>query len=145
MPVTGVPVPHAVPNTGTVGSRVGTASSGAAKVVDGAVPNAENAFIDPTKIAGYALNPSHPVGSNKAVVFDSALGFNQSNADQLMAKIQQGIRTTPAVLGESTKYGQLFIVDIPITGPNGNTAVVRTGWILEIGSTVPRLTTAHVK
>jgi filamentous hemagglutinin len=145
VPLTGVPVPHAVPNAGTVGVKVGTASSGAVKVIDGAVPNAENAFIDPTKIVGYALNPSHPVGSNKAVVFDSALGYNQSNADQLMAKIQQGIRTTPAVLGDSTKYGQLFIVDMPITGPNGNTAVVRTGWILEKDSTVPRLTTAYVR
>ena len=147
VPVTGVPVPvpHAVPNARTVVSKEAVAAPGSVKIVDGAVPNAENAVIDQTKFIGYALNPSHPVGGHKAIVFDSALGYNQSNADQLMSQIQQGILTAPAIPGASTKYGQLFTVDMPITGPNGNTVIVRTGWILETGSTTPRLTTAYVK
>ena len=62
-----------------------------------------------------------------------------------MAKIQDGVRTNPAVMGDTTKYGQLFTVDMPITGPNGNTAIVRTGWIIDAGATTPRLTTAYVK
>ena len=62
-----------------------------------------------------------------------------------MAKIQDGVRTNPAVLGKSDQFGQRFTVDMPITGPNGNTATVRTGWIIDPGSTTPRLTTLYVK
>lgn len=33
----------------------------------------------------------------------------------------------PAKLGASDKFGQRITIDMPITGPNGNTATVRTG------------------
>ncbi|WP_375539180.1 DUF6883 domain-containing protein [Pseudomonas frederiksbergensis] len=36
-------------------------------------------------------------------------------------------------------------MDMPITGPNGNTATVRTGWIYDPGSSTPRMTTLYVK
>ena len=91
------------------------------------------------------MNPNNPTGANKAIVFDSALGYNQSNADQLIGQIQQGVRTTPAVLGKADQFGQRFTVDMPITGPNGNTVTVRTGWIFDPGATTPRLVTAYVK
>ena len=82
---------------------------------------------------------------NKARVFESVLGYNQFNPDQLIGKIQQGVLTDPAVLGKADQFGQRFTVDMSITGPNGNSAVVRTGWIFDPGSTVPRLATAYVK
>ena len=53
------------------------------------LPNADKAIIDPRKITGYALNTEHPVGGNKAKVFQSALGFNQSNVDKLIKKINK--------------------------------------------------------
>lgn len=114
-------------------------------IVKNAVPNAENAIIDSNKIIGYALNKDHPVGGNKAKVFESALGYNQRNANELINKIQDGVRQNPAILGKSDQYGQRFTVDMPIKGPNGNTVVVRTGWILDKGSKVPRLSTTYVK
>lgn len=115
------------------------------KVIDGAIPNATNAVIDPNKIIGYALNPNNATGANKAIVFESALGYNQSNAGELITQIQQGVKTSPAVMGKADQFGQRFTVDMPITGPNGNTVTVRTGWIFDPGSTTPRLVTAYVK
>ena len=109
------------------------------------LPNCKNAHIDPNKIINYVLNPNHPVGGNKARVFESALGFNQSNANQLMTQIQQLLPNSSAILGTKDPYGQRFTVDMRITGPNGNTATIRTGWIIEVGSTVPRLTTTYVR
>ena len=47
------------------------------------LPNFKNAKIDSRKITDYALNPNNPVGSNKAIVFKSALGYDRSNADDL--------------------------------------------------------------
>ena len=128
-----------------LGVRRSTGANGGVAVVEGAIPNAANAVIDPGKLTSYALNPAHPVGGNKAIVFDSALGYNSANADQLIAQIQQGVRTNPAVLGKVDQFGQRFTVDMPNTGPNGNTVKVRTGWILDPGATTPRLTTTYVK
>lgn len=48
-------------------------------------------------------------------------------------------------MGKLDQYGQRYTVDIPIMGPNGNTANVRTGWIIKTGSDVPELTTIFVK
>lgn len=103
------------------------------------------ATINPNKLTGYALNPEHPVGSNKAKVFENALEYNQSNADGLMKQIYEKLPQNEAILGKIDQYGQRYTVDIPITGPNGNTVNVRTGWIIKTGSDVPELTTIFVK
>lgn len=107
--------------------------------------NAKHAVIDPKKMASYALNPEHPVGGNKARVFESALGFNPSNAGILVSRVQQGIISSSAELGAYDKFGQRMSVDIPIIGVNGETAIVRTGWMYETDSLVPRMTTIYVK
>jgi hypothetical protein len=106
--------------------------------------NAEKAVIDPRKLTEYALNPTHPVGGNKAKVFESALGFNQSNADTLLKQIQQGVADHSPVAGTVDKFGSRFTVDIPVTGPKGK-GVVRTGWIFKGDSEIPELTTLFVK
>ncbi|NKD25678.1 type VI secretion system tube protein Hcp [Citrobacter freundii] len=111
----------------------------------GTLLNAKHAVIDPKKMASYALNPEHPVGGNKARVFESALGFNPSNAGILVSRVQQGIISSSAELGAYDKFGQRMSVDIPIIGVNGETAIVRTGWMYETDSLVPRMTTIYVK
>ncbi|WP_339374722.1 DUF6883 domain-containing protein [Photorhabdus australis] len=111
----------------------------------GKLVNANNAVIDLNKVTSYALNTEHPVGGNKAKVFESALGYNQSNATDLISKIQAGTKTNTAILGNVDKFGQRITIDMPITGPNGKTAIVRTGWIYDTGSSTPRLTTLYVK
>jgi hypothetical protein len=49
---------------------------------------ANRGIIDPRKLTEYALNPAHPVGGNKARVFESALGFTKNNADDLMGQLR---------------------------------------------------------
>ena len=109
------------------------------------IPNVEEAFINPDKLTKYALNPNHPVGANKARVFESALGYNLSNSDDLMKQVFEKLPMCDAVPGTVDVYGARYTVDIPITGPNGNTANVRTGWIIKAGSSIPELTTLYVK
>ena len=110
------------------------------------LPNVEKFTVDTRKVAEYALNPNNTSGgANKARVFESALGYNQSNSNHLMQQIQSKLPTSKVILGTADKYGQRFTVDIPITGPNSKAAIVRTGWILEPGSDVPRMTTIFVK
>lgn len=92
--------------------------------------------------AGRFGEPSHPVGGNKARVFESAFGFNRSNADDLTAQIRKGVMEQPPIPGKVDQYGSRFTVDIPVTGPKGS-GLVRTGWIVDPGSVTPRLTTAY--
>ncbi|RXO32742.1 RHS repeat-associated core domain-containing protein [Salmonella enterica] len=110
----------------------------------GVLNNAEKAVIDPRKITEYALNPEHPVGKNKARVFESALGMNKTHADDLIAQIKQGVQDMPAIPGTVDQFGSRFSVDIPTVGPTG-TATVRTGWIVKEGTDIPVLTTLFVK
>ncbi|MBC2265067.1 hypothetical protein HCB37_11130 [Listeria booriae] len=116
-----------------------------AAVAKNALPNVGAAKIDPKKLTEYALNLDHPVGGNKARVFESVLGFNKSNADDLMNQIYKKLPDSDAVLGKIDQYGQRYTVDLEIIGPNGKTATVRTGWILKPDSTTPEMTTLFVK
>lgn len=109
-----------------------------------ALPNYENAIIPSDKLEKYALDPAHPVGRNKAIVFKSALGFDQSNWQALLQAIIDELPYNEATLGRDDEFGQLYTVVIPITGPNGNTADVVTGWIFKRGTDYPSLTTAYI-
>ena len=132
---------HPPPEAGSVVGR-----GVAANVEDGAfrLIGANRATIDPRKLTEYALNPNHPVGGNKARVFESALGFNRSNADDLMAQLCPGVMENTPIPGKVDKWGTRFTVDIPVTGPAGS-GVVRTGWIYTPGSTTPSLNTLMVR
>lgn len=44
-----------------------------------ALPNHQSAAIPDNKLLRYSLDPTHPRGRHKAIVFESVLGFDQSN------------------------------------------------------------------
>jgi hypothetical protein len=106
--------------------------------------NASAAVIEPAKLTLYCLNPDNERGRDKARVFKAALGFELSNYLDLVVAIRQAILVCEALFLVRTKHGELWQVDMPVAGPTG-TAIVRTGWIYEAGSDVPRLTTAYVR
>ena len=96
------------------------------------------------KLRGYALNPLHPTGKNKARVFKSALGFTQAGAENLEKQIREQVRTSEWKEAGTSDFGKKYTVDVEVHGKNGKTATVRTGWIVEAGAVVPRLTSAYV-
>ncbi|WP_057092355.1 hemagglutinin repeat-containing protein [Comamonas thiooxydans] len=120
--------------------------AGASGISEGAhsLIGAERAIIDQRKLKDYALNPDHPVGGNKARVFESALGFNKENSDILMRQLQEGVMKNTPIPGKIDQYGTRFTVDIPVVGPRGS-GIVRSGWIYKPGSDTPELTTIFVK
>lgn len=101
------------------------------------------AVIDPRKFTEYCLNPNSPRGRHKAAVFKSALGYDLSNYHGLIEQIRKGIIINRAEFVEQMPHGEIWRVDMPVTGPAG-TAAVRTGWIYRKGKDVARLTTAYV-
>lgn len=96
------------------------------------------------KFTAYALNPNHPLGKDKARVFESVLGFTQNDPDLLMTRIREGVNHADAIPGTVDKFGWRFSTTIPVTGPNGRTAPVTVAWIFKPGNATPDLTTAYV-
>ena len=105
--------------------------------------NAQAAIIDERKFMDYALSPSHPRGRDKARIFKTILGYDRVNAEDLIVEMRRAILRHEAVLVRQDRYGRHYRVDLTLDGPHG-TARVRTGWLYDRGSDVPRLTTAFV-
>lgn len=108
------------------------------------LPNYDQAVIPVDKLSGYALNPDHPDGSHKARRFKAALGFDIENVPLLEQVIREKLAENLVVFGLSDQHGQRYSVDMELTGPAGK-AIVRTAWITDIGSVIPRLVSVYVK
>ena len=106
------------------------------------LPINDRALIDERKLVEYALNPDDPRGGDKARQFAAALGYDRSNYDTLVARLREALGTCEAVLVRQDRYGRHYRVDLTLAGPRE--AQIRTGWLVERGSDVPRLTTAYV-
>jgi hypothetical protein len=108
------------------------------------VPNADKAYIDMRKLVGYALNPEHPKGGDKALVFASALGLTAADAELLQDALLKAVGAEDAIIGEGNEFGKRYRVDFEMIGPNGKAATVRSGWIIRSHEDFPRLATVYV-
>ena len=106
--------------------------------------NADRARIDPSKLTTYSLNPDHPVGGHKARRLKRVLGFDLSNAQELLAQVKEGILTTPGRPYRVDRYGAHYTVDLIVRGANGVESLVRTGWTYDPGVFEPRLVTVFI-
>jgi hypothetical protein len=110
-----------------------------------ALPNYQRAVIPRIKVEGYVLDPTHPVGKHKGIVFKSALGFEQSDWEMLRNSIIAELPYHEAIQGTTDQYCTRYNVTMPITGPNGRTLDVTTAWKIETGKDYPSFVTAIVK
>jgi hypothetical protein len=92
------------------------------------LPGCERAVIEESKLVEYALNPHSERGRHKARVFESALGFNLSNWEQLKQAVLDALPHHTAALTNETTFGRKYEALLPITGPNGRTVNVLTVW-----------------
>jgi hypothetical protein len=96
---------------------------------DGILPalrNAAIAVIEPDKFTRYCLDMGSEDRRHKARVFRSALGFEKADALEFILAIRQGIMLHEAVFQGETPHGFRWRVDLPVQGPNGRVATVRT-------------------
>ena len=106
------------------------------------LPNAELAVVDIRKLRDYCLNPLHPEGKHKARLFMAALGMTIQDAEGLQNILLQAVHTAEVQVGRGDPYGQRYTMDFTLIW-HGKQATIRSGWIIEYGSTVPRLTTCY--
>ena len=102
-----------------------------------------NGTVDPRKLDGYLLSPTHPTGRHKARLWSSVFGLSEGDGKLLEQLIREQLHQAEPVEREKTKVIQRWELVIPrFRGPNGNEGPVRTAWALEVGKSRPHLTTA---
>jgi len=94
------------------------------------------------KLRDYVLDPSHPNGKHKAILWKSALGITAEDAEEISRKLLLAVAENDAVAGRFDRFGQRYTVDFSLEW-NGKTAIIRSGWIISHGTKTPRLTTAY--
>ena len=105
------------------------------------LPAAERAHIDPAKVRDYLLSAVHPVGRFKAVVFQ-ALGYRADGWERLRDDLLALARTTEAVPGQASAFGQKYEVSGTLRGPNGREAKFTCVWLVSVDDGAPRFITA---
>lgn len=106
------------------------------------IPNARNAVVDIRKLRDYCLNPEHSTGKHKARLFRSTLNITADNASELQSILLKVVQTEPAKLGRRDAFGQRYTLDFTLEWQN-KSAVIRSGWIIEVDSQIPRLTSCY--
>jgi filamentous hemagglutinin len=106
----------------------------------GALQNHERAVISEAKVR-YALRDR-----DKRRAFE-ALGYSEEreNWQSLRDAILEGLPCYPAPISHEDQWGITHNVDMPISGPEGKTAPVRTKWIFRVQEDFRRLVTLYVK
>lgn len=107
------------------------------------LPNFEKAVVEIAKLRDYSLNPSHDVGKHKARVFQAALGLTVADADWLRERILQAAHNQDALTKPTSVFGEKYVIDVLIVRGERR-AMVRTSWLVEHGTSFPRLTSCYV-
>ena len=106
------------------------------------LPRLDEAVIPLPKFTRYALDAKK--APDKAKAFELALGYTAENAQALIDNIREHLPEFDAVESGENAFGLLYEVTLELTGPNGKTANVKTGWILDREKDEMRLTTVFV-
>jgi hypothetical protein len=110
-----------------------------------ALPNYERAVIPRMKLERYVLDTTHPIGKHKAIVFKSALGFEQVDWEKLHDSIVSELPFYEAFETKTDQHGTRYNVTMQITGPNNRTVDILTAWVIRRGTDYPSFVTALVK
>jgi hypothetical protein len=106
------------------------------------LPDADRAEIDPRKLHGYLLSPTHQIGRFKAHFF-AALGYTAERWGEFEADLRFQHLTQDAQPGESMPEGQLYTIRAILKGPNGQAAMVQSVWFIPKAGGPPRFVTAY--
>ena len=107
------------------------------------LPKANDVIIPIEKFTKYALN--YDKQADKAIAFELALGYTLANANKLIENIRNNLTNFPAThKGNLKGYGDVYEVELLLTGENGNIAKVLTGWLDDTETGQMRLTSVYV-
>ena len=108
------------------------------------LPNSDKVQVDEMKIKEYLLSTSHPDGSSKASFF-SQVGFTLGNWEIFAQSLRRHAKDHDVTKVVESKYGTRYSIEGYLETPDGRNPKVRSIWITEKHSRVPRLITAYPK
>jgi len=106
------------------------------------LPNAHLATVPEAKVTRYLLNPAHPAGGSKAAFF-LRFGFAAARWQQLAEALLRHAKENELIEPEQIRHGTRYVVDGPLTAPDGTVLHIRSAWYIDLGSDTPRFVTAH--
>jgi len=106
------------------------------------LPYAKNAIVDIRKLRDYCLNINHQDGKHKAYLFLSIFGITADDAESLQQILLEVVQKYPAKLGRYDNFGQRYTIDFTLKWKE-RSATIRSGWIIEHNSDIPKLTTCY--
>jgi hypothetical protein len=104
------------------------------------LPNVENAQVQREKLVGYLLASGHTVGGSKAT-FLARFGFTQENWPALQRALLQHASAHEVAASQVSDHGQFFEIVGPLSTPDGRNPTIRSVWLIDSGSSSPRLIT----
>ena len=104
--------------------------------------NAERAMVPGRKITNYLLDPTHRDGQHKAAFFRS-FGFRIESWEALASALLNHVRTHEVTEVVPTPFGQNYVVEGPLSAPDGRTPGVRAVWFIANGEVIATLATAY--
>jgi hypothetical protein len=106
------------------------------------LPNGEKAVVERVKVLDYLLNPAHPDNGGKAGFF-MAMGFKADNWAALALVLRKLAVEAEVSERLETSHGMKYVVVGTLDTLSGKSSRVRTVWIVDRGSDIPRLVTAY--
>jgi len=106
------------------------------------LPNVLSATVSEKKITLYLLNPAHPAGGSKAKFF-LRFGFTVTEWRHLADALLFHARENEVSATEQTSHGSRYVVEGPLTAPDGSRLNIRSAWYIDFGGSAPRFVTAH--
>jgi len=107
------------------------------------LPGGDRAIIDPRKLDGYVLDPSHRTGRHKARVFSAALGLTARDSTFLSDVLRRAAMEEEADLTRTDEYGAHFALEFGLQF-GGRSATVRALWVVRVNEDFPRFVSAFV-
>ncbi len=100
----------------------------------------EEVNVQARKIADYLLNPDHGDNQGKARFFEDHLSIARADWSFLHGQLVDGLGNVTYEDVRLDRYGVRFTANLPVTGKNGKTATIETGWIVRSGERVSFVT-----
>lgn len=106
------------------------------------LPNAEQSVVERSKVTDYLLCPTHEDGWGKAQFF-MAFGFRSEAWEEFASALRAHCVTHAVKDVVESKHGTIYILEGALRTPDGRNPNVRSVWIIDKGTVVPRLISAY--
>ncbi len=106
------------------------------------MPSAEHAVATDDKVRNYLLDPHHPNNGGKADQF-TRYGFSRDRHGDLAAALRMHAIMNEVIARSTSRHGEKFVVRCHLVTPDGRSPCRTSVWMINPGTTIPRLITAY--